>query len=148
MGIFNIIWFVIFGWASALSYLLFGALMYITIIGIPIGKALFNLSKLCAFPFGKEVIREVELKGSENVGNARKTGGILLNIIWFPFGLFLSISHLILGIIAFITVIGIPVGIVMVRLAKFILFAIGAKVVSKKEAYAAAVANEIKNRNN
>ena len=99
-----------------------------TVIGLPIAKSLFQFAKLSAFPFGKEVVRETELKGSENISSVRKSGGLLLNIIWFPFGLFLAIIYIVSGVFAFITVIGIPIGIVYVRMGKFILFPIGAKV--------------------
>ena len=85
MGLFNTIWFVFFGWISALAYLVLAGLMAITVVGFPIAKALFNLAKLVAFPFGKEVVRETELKAEGEVSDLRKGGGIILNIIWLPF---------------------------------------------------------------
>ena len=148
MGIFNLIWFLVFGLANSIVYLVLSLIFAITIIGIPIAKSMLQFAKLSAFPFGKEVIRETELKGKENVSGFRKIGGIILNIIWFPLGLILSLLHLILGIVAFITIIGIPIGVVYVRMSKFLLFPIGAKVVSKKQAIASAVANEVSKRQN
>ena len=148
MGIFNLIWFLFFGLINSIVYLVLSLIFAITIIGIPIAKSMLQFAKLSAFPFGKEVIRETELKGKENVSGFRKIGGIILNIIWFPLGLILSLLHLILGIVAFITIIGIPIGVVYVRMSKFLLFPIGAKVVSKKQAIASAVANEISKRQN
>ena len=147
MGIFNIIWFVFFGLWQALIIIIISAIFAITIIGIPISKSLLQFAKLSAFPFGKEVIRETSLIGSDNISEIRKISGMIVNIIWFPFGLLLSLLYIILGIIAFFTIIGIPIGIVYVRMGKFLLFPIGAKVVSKKEAYASAVVNEIEKRN-
>ena len=146
MGLFNIIWFVFFGWWQAFVYLVSAVFFAITIIGIPLAKSLLNLAKLIAFPFGKEIVRETDLKGVENVSTVRRIGGIIINLMWFPIGLFLSITHIITGIFAFFTIIGIPVGIVLVRMGKFLLFPIGAKIVSKKEAYAVAVTNEIEKR--
>ena len=148
MGALNLVWFLIFGWLNSIIYLVFSVIFALTIIGIPIAKSLLQFAKLSAFPFGKEVIKETELKGKENVSGFRKTGGIILNIIWFPVGLILSLLHLILGILAFITILGIPIGVVYVRMGKFLLFPIGAKVVSKKQAMASAVANEISKRQN
>ena len=148
MGLFNLIWFVFFGLINSIVYLVLSLIFAITIIGIPIAKSMFQFAKLSAFPFGKEVIRETELKGKENVSDLRKTGGIILNVIWFPLGLILSLLHLILGIVAFCTIIGIPIGVVYVRMSKFLLFPIGAKVVSNKQAIASAVANEISKRQN
>ena len=46
----------------------------------------------------------------------------------------------------FFTIIGIPIGIVYVRMGKFILLPIGAKVVTKKQAFASAVVNEMEKR--
>ena len=146
MGLFNLIWFVFFGLINSIVYLVLSLIFAITIIGIPIAKSILQFAKLSAFPFGKEVIRETELKGKKNVSGFRKIGGIILNIIWFPLGLILSLLHLILGIVAFCTIIGIPIGIVYVRMSKFLLFPIGAKVVSKKQAIASAVANEVSKR--
>lgn len=80
----NIIWFLLGGWWTALGYLLLGVLLCITIVGIPIGKALFQYAKLMAVPFGKEIIKETELKGAENVSMIRKVGGTIVNIIWLP----------------------------------------------------------------
>jgi uncharacterized membrane protein YccF (DUF307 family) len=115
-------------------------------VGIPISRACLEFAKLSAFPFGKEVIRDTELKGKDNVATAAKVISILLNIIWFPIGLILSIVYLISGILSFISIIGIPVGVVYVRMAAFVLFPIGARVVSKKQAYASAAANEMEKR--
>ena len=146
MGLFNLIWFVFFGWINALLIIILSGIMAITIIGYPIAKSLFQFAKLSAFPFGKEVIRETELKGKGNVSSIRKIGGIIANIIWFPLGLFMTIVYFLLGIIMFFTIIGIPIGIVYVRMGKFILLPIGAKVVTKKQAFASAVVNEMEKR--
>ncbi len=131
MGIFNIIWFVFFGWWQALFFLILAVLFAITIVGIPLAKALLQFAKLSAFPFGKEIINETELKGDDNVSSIRSIGGTIVNIIWLPFGLIMSIIFILSGIAAFITIIFIPVGVVYVRMGKFLIWPIGAKVVSK-----------------
>jgi uncharacterized membrane protein YccF (DUF307 family) len=53
--IFNIFWAIFFGWEIALSHLFWGALFYITIIGIPFGRQHFKLAPLAFFPFGKDI---------------------------------------------------------------------------------------------
>lgn len=146
MGFFNFIWFLLFGWWQALLYLILSLLFAITIIGFPIAKSLLQFAKLSAFPFGKEVIKETELKGSDNVSVVRKVGGMILNIIWVPIGIVLAVIYLASGILSFISILGIPAGIVYCRSAKFVIWPIGAKVVSKKQAYASAVANELEKR--
>jgi uncharacterized membrane protein YccF (DUF307 family)/ribosomal protein L37E len=141
----NLIWFVIcFGWLQGLVWLIVAVFFAITIIGLPIARACLEFAKLSAFPFGKDIIRETELKGTDNVSWIVRTITIILNIIWFPIGLFLTVVFFILGIISFITIIGIPVGIVYVRMGQFLLFPIGARVVSKKQAQTAAIANELR----
>ncbi len=146
MGLINFIWFLTFGWLTALIYLLLAAVFALTIIGIPIAKALLQFAKLNAFPFDKEIIKETELKGSKNVSGIRKFFGILVNLIWLPIGLALAVVYVILGVVNCLTIKGIPQGIVFCRTAKFVIWPIGAKVVSKKQAYAAAAANEIAKR--
>ena len=146
VSLFNLLWLVFVGWWTALVFLILGALFSITVVGIPIGKSLFEFAKLSAFPFGKEVIREVERDGVSNVSDTRRIGGIIVNAIWLPIGLILTLGFFLLGLLAAITVVGIPIAIVYVRMGKFLLFPIGAKVVSKKQAYASAVANEFDRR--
>ena len=143
----NIIWFIFGGAIAALGWLCIALLFAITIIGLPIARACFEFAKLSAFPFGKEIIRDTELKGNDNVSSISKVISIILNIIWFPLGFIMTIVYIIAGIASFITIIGIPVGIVYVRMGKFLLFPIGARVVSKKQAYAAAAVNELERRN-
>jgi uncharacterized membrane protein YccF (DUF307 family) len=143
----NVIWFLLGGEILALVWLLWAGICAITVVGLPIARACLEFAKLSAFPFGKEIIRDTELKGKDNVSIVWKIISVILNIIWFPIGLILTIAYLILGIISFITIIGIPVGVVYVRMGKFVLFPIGCRVVTKKQAYASAVANEIEKRN-
>jgi uncharacterized membrane protein YccF (DUF307 family) len=142
----NVIWFVFGGEILALFWLVVAGVFAITIVGLPIARACLEFAKLSAFPFGKEVIRDTELKGNDNVSTFSKVVSIILNIIWFPIGLILTICYLVAGIASFISIIGIPVGIVYVRMGKFLLFPIGSRVVSKKQAYASAAANEIEKR--
>jgi uncharacterized membrane protein YccF (DUF307 family) len=51
----NVIWAFVFGWEIALSHLLHGLLLGITIIGIPFAKQHFKLIPLALAPFGREL---------------------------------------------------------------------------------------------
>ena len=144
----NLIWFVFGGEVLALFWFIVSGLFYLTIIGAPIGKACFEFAKLSAFPFGKEIIKETELNGEQNISRSKKTINKILNIFWFPVGITLTVVYFILGIISFITIIGIPVGVIYVRMGKFLLFPFGVRTVSKKQAYSSAVVNEIERRKN
>ncbi len=54
--IMNIIWIFIGGIWICLTHLLFGGLLYITILGIPFGKQHFKLARLALTPFGKDIV--------------------------------------------------------------------------------------------
>ncbi len=135
------------GEVLGLFWLIIAGLFYLTIIGIPFGRACLEFAKLSAFPFGKEIIRDTELLGKENVAIISKVAHLILNIIWLIIGIAMTIAYFVAGILSFITIIGIPVGIVYVRMGKFLISPFGARVVSKRQAYASAVANEIESRN-
>lgn len=53
--IFNIIWIVLFGWGIALSHLVHGLILCLTIIGIPFGMQHFKLVIMALLPFGREL---------------------------------------------------------------------------------------------
>ncbi len=127
----NIIWFIFGGFLLGLSWYIVGFFFYLTIIGIPIGRACFEFGKLSMFPYGKKIVRETVVKGYENVSGIKKLFHVIINLIWLPFGIVYTLSYLVLGILSYITIIGIPIGIVYVRMGKFLLFPIGARVVSK-----------------
>lgn len=52
----NIIWILCGGIWTAVAHIVFGILLYITIIGIPFGRQHFKLVELSLMPFGKKVI--------------------------------------------------------------------------------------------
>lgn len=53
--VMNLIWVVLFGIWIALTHLLFGILLSITIIGLPWGKQHFKLMGIAITPFGRTV---------------------------------------------------------------------------------------------
>ena len=137
----NIIWFIFGGAILGLIYLVLGALFSMTVIMHPIGKACYNISKLMFAPFGKDIIKETELKGADNVHGARKAGGLIMNILWLPIGIPLMFAHIFAGIAMFLGIVTIPFGFVHFKLARIAIWPIGAKVVSKEVAGAARAAN-------
>ena len=52
----NLIWLVLAGWWLALGHLVTGALMCLTIIGIPLGLANFKLVPVSLLPLGRDVV--------------------------------------------------------------------------------------------
>jgi len=53
--IMNIFWLILFGIWIALTHILFGALLFITIIGIPWGRQHFKLAGIALTPFGRTI---------------------------------------------------------------------------------------------
>lgn len=52
----NLIWFLFAGWYIALGHLIVGAVLLVTIVGIPFGLQHFKLAGLAMAPVGKTVI--------------------------------------------------------------------------------------------
>ena len=52
----NILWFLFGGLIGGLAWVLAGCLWCITILGIPIGKQCFKMTKLSLMPFGASVV--------------------------------------------------------------------------------------------
>ncbi|MCB1178572.1 MAG: YccF domain-containing protein [Leptospiraceae bacterium] len=51
--IFNVVWVILFGWEIALSHLVHGCILFITVVGIPFAYQHFKLIPLSLFPFGR-----------------------------------------------------------------------------------------------
>ena len=132
----NFLWFILGGIFMGLGWWLAGLVAFITIIGIPWGKACFVIGQFTFFPFGKEAVSRKELSNKDDIG----TGGLGMigNIIWFVFaGVWLAIGHVISAILCFCTIIGIPFAIQHLKLAGIALAPIGKTIVSKEVAAAA-----------
>ncbi len=126
----NIIWFIFGGLIMGLAWWLIGLLCYVSIIGIPWGKACFVIGQFTFWPFGKEAVGRKQLSGKDDIGTG--TFGVIGNIIWLILaGLWLAIGHIISGLLCCITIIGIPFGIQHFKLVKISLMPIGMTIVDK-----------------
>ena len=116
----NIIWVLFGGLELAVGYLLSGVALCITIIGIPFGLQVFKLGLLALWPFGKDVKKTEGKSGCLNT---------LMNVLWFFFGgLGLVLSHVVLGVLFYITIIGIPFGKQHFKLAHIALIPFGREI--------------------
>lgn len=52
----NVLWILLGGIWICLSHLAFGAILCVTIIGIPFGLQHFKLAKIALLPFGKDIV--------------------------------------------------------------------------------------------
>lgn len=115
--LFNLIWIVTGGWLTALGFLLVGAICYVTMIGVPIGRQAFKMASLTLAPFG----REVEYGGG--------APSLVANVVWLLLGGWWSATCYALEGLAFcVTVIGIPFGLQLFKMAKLTLMPFGATV--------------------
>ncbi|MBE4088772.1 YccF domain-containing protein [Vibrio parahaemolyticus] len=129
----NIIWFLFGGVFMGLLWWLFGILAFISIIGIPWGRACFVMGNFSFFPFGKEAISRDELTNEMDIGTSPL--GVIGNVLWFVFaGLWLAIGHILSAAACFVTIIGIPFALQHLKLAVVSLAPIGKTVVTSEEA--------------
>ena len=114
----NIISFIFGGFIAALLWVIFGALLCITVIGIPIGMQFFKFASFVVWPFGNEVVINFDKHP-------------ILNILWLIFfGWSTALGYIGIGVIFCITIIGIPFGIQWFKLSILTLLPFGATIKS------------------
>lgn len=136
----NFLWFVLGGVACGLLWWIFGALAFLTVVGIPWAKACFVIGQFSFLPFGREAISRAELGLPADIG----TGGfgMLGNVIWFVLaGVWLALVHVTIAIFDVLIIVGIPFAIQHLKLAGISLAPIGKTIVSAETAEAARRAN-------
>ena len=98
--IVNLLWWLFGGLKISIVYFMGSIIMTLTIIGIPIALQTFKIGLLCLCPFGAEV-KETDVPPIYI--------RIPLNILWIIlFGIWICFIHITLGVVMFITIIGIP----------------------------------------
>ncbi|MDN6731157.1 MAG: YccF domain-containing protein [Atopostipes suicloacalis] len=113
----NIVWFILGGFISWITWIVVGVLWSITIIGLPVGKQCFKFAKMSAAPFGKEI----------HFGNSGAS--FLFNIIWILLGGFaMAIEEIAMGIFFCLTIVGIPFGLQHFKHAKLALLPFGSTI--------------------
>jgi len=115
-----------------------GLLAFVSIVGIPWGRACFVIGGFSFWPFGREPMSRRDLNGTEDFG----TGpfGVAGNVIWLVLaGWWLALAHVFSGVLDVITIIGIPFGIQHFKLAVISLWPIGVRVVPSEQAAAMRV---------
>lgn len=55
-GLGNFLWVILVGWWLAAAHFIFGLLMCLTLIGIPMGVASFKMAGLALVPFGRKIV--------------------------------------------------------------------------------------------
>ncbi len=116
----NILWLILGGFIIALEYFISSILLMITIIGIPFGVQTLKLASLSLWPFGRGNVYIEQPSGCLTT---------LMNILWLLLGgIWIALTHLIIGLILSITIIGIPFGMQHFKLASLSLTPFGRNV--------------------
>lgn len=105
--VLNVIWFICFGLVFSAIHLVLSGVLLISIVGIPAGKALFEIARLEAFPFGKTV----EYSDAEPS---------IPNVLWGSIaGPTISLIYLVMSLFLCATIILVPFAKQCVKIAKF-----------------------------
>ena len=117
----NILWLLLGGIFTAVEYIIASVGMMGTISGIPFGIQTLKLSLLALCPFGKRIETTPQSSGCLS---------IIMNLLWILMGgIWISLSHLVFGIVLCITILGIPFGKQHFKLAGLALTPFGKRIV-------------------
>ncbi len=112
----NLIWIIFGGLFVALTWLVLGLILCVTIIGIPFGLQCFKAARLSLAPFG----RRVDVDFAEHP---------IANVLWaILVGWEMALGYLLGGLVLCITIIGIPMGLQMFKFMKLAFFPFGADI--------------------
>ncbi|MDQ2860282.1 MAG: YccF domain-containing protein [Pseudomonadota bacterium] len=124
----NILWFIFGGFITGCLWLLGGAFLALTVVGLPWTLAAWRIAGFAFAPFGRQVEDRRLVTGREDLG----TGGVglILNIVWIVFGGWhIALAHILIGAAQAVTIIGIPFAIQNFKLAMIAIAPVGKVVV-------------------
>jgi uncharacterized membrane protein YccF (DUF307 family) len=117
--ILNVLWFVLGGFVSGTLWLLAGAIMALTVVGLPWTPSAWRMASFSYWPFGRVV-----------VDRADHLSSTVLNIVWVVFaGWWLALHHILIAAAQAVTIIGIPFAWQHVKLAGLAIAPVGRRVV-------------------
>lgn len=112
----NIIWFLVYGFWMAVVHFALGVAFCLTVIFIPTGIQFVKIAKFAIWPFGRNVATDFDRHP-------------ICNLLWILlFGWWLSLIHLVVGVLLCITLIGIPFAKKCFRMASLSFIPYGATV--------------------
>ncbi|THD81845.1 MAG: YccF domain-containing protein [Phenylobacterium sp.] len=115
----NILWFIFGGWISGTLWLFAGALLAITVIGLPWTPAAFRMASFSYWPFGRVLV-------DRDYGAT----SLVLNVLWVVLaGWWLALHHLVFALGLAVTIIGIPFAWQHLKLAAASLAPVGKMVI-------------------
>ena len=121
-GLYYILWFIFFGITNCILDLVFGLILCITIIGIPVGIKLFKNTSFDLDPFHKE-LKTTSPSTLNTIGNA---------IWYFTVGFIISFSFYLFGLVWNIADAGKPIANQFFKLSDFYEAPLGKEFVENK----------------
>lgn len=113
----NIIWIVLGGLATALGWALAGLIFYVSVVGIPLGRQCMKMASLTLAPFGRQIV----------YGGGAPS--LVANLFWVVLvGIWMAAAYAVSGVVWCATIVGIPYGLQLLKMAKLSLFPFGAQV--------------------
>lgn len=106
-------YFPFLGFLDAIFVSLLGLILTATVVAAPIGLGLIELGKFFFAPFSHAMVSKSELEIKPN--KAWKTYSTVIRILYFPFGIALSLLVIIQIVLEFISIVGIPIAIVLAK---------------------------------
>ena len=123
--ILNLLWFFLGGFASGLAWLFGGLLLALTVVGLPWAFAAWRIASYSFWPFGREIVWQ----DAHPVAGCL---GLVLNVVWFVVaGWYIALSHLVIAVVEFVSIIGIPFALKDLELAKLALAPVGRTIRTK-----------------
>ena len=120
--ILNIIWLLLAGIELALIYAVTGFVLCLTVIGIPFGIQLFKLAGFAIWPFGRAAVP---------IPGANAAVSTIGNLVWVVLvGWWLALLHVVIGLFLCVTIIGIPLGIAVLKMTGLALWPFGRNIVT------------------
>lgn len=122
----NLLWhFPFFGFLTALFNFILGGIMVLTVVGAPIGFGLMQFAKYLLAPYSNAMISKDDLEKHQEEVKPKSQGmkifNTIVSICWIPFGVVSVFFAALQGIGACMTIVGAPVGIVVLKSLKFYL---------------------------
>jgi uncharacterized membrane protein YccF (DUF307 family) len=107
----------------SIVYFIAGVVAFVLIITIPFGVQAFKMSNYVLWPFGRTVVMREDARGF---------WVLVGNVIWILVGgWWLAVIHLLIAVLFFITIVGIPFARANVKFARMILTPFGLRVVDE-----------------
>jgi uncharacterized membrane protein YccF (DUF307 family) len=119
----NVLWLVLCGVWLSLGWLVWAAILAITIIGLPFARQCLKLANFSLWPFGRMVVKDP---------TATKLG-VVGAVLWIIPGILMAIGYVVSGALLCLTIIGIPFGIQAMKMAGLALQPFGKKIVSSSD---------------